>query len=172
MIYRYCSSLITTLTNADLTALYRYWNPSVSDHFYTTNINEIGTATAGEVGKHGYRSEGAESLVYTGRVTGTVPLYRYWNSALGDHFYTTASSEIGTTAPGETGQHGYVSKGIVGYCFPSSVPGTVPLHRYWSGGDHFYTTDVAEIGTTAIGQAGQYGYRYEGVACYVLPYYE
>ena len=170
----YCIPQYTTLVNAGLTAFYCYWKSSVSDHFYTTNINEIGTATAGQQGNHGYTSEGAEYLFYTRQVTGTVPLYRYWRLAIGDHFYTTASSEIGTTTPGVTGQHGYVSEGIAGYCFPVNAPGTIPLHRYWknSVGDHFYTTNATEIGTTTLGQVGNHGYRYEGVVCYVLPYYE
>jgi hypothetical protein len=55
--------------------LYRYWKPSISDHFYTTNINEIGTATAGQLGHHGYTSEGAVGLLYSRQVIGTVPLY-------------------------------------------------------------------------------------------------
>jgi hypothetical protein len=38
--------------------LYRYWKFSVRDHFYTTNAAEIGTTTPGEVGNHGYLSEG------------------------------------------------------------------------------------------------------------------
>jgi hypothetical protein len=42
---------------------------------------------------------------------------------------------------------------------------TVPLYRYWKalGGDHFYTTNFRELGR------GRYGYRYEGVQCYILP---
>ena len=34
--------------------LYRYWKPAGSDHFYTTNVNEIGTAVGGSTGKGGY----------------------------------------------------------------------------------------------------------------------
>eukprot|EP00298_Acanthocystis_sp_HF-20_P017674 c21803_g1_i3.p1 GENE.c21803_g1_i3~~c21803_g1_i3.p1 ORF type:complete len:1064 (-),score=458.95 c21803_g1_i3:71-3262(-) len=43
----------------DLTVpLYRYWNPSRVDHFYTTNEKEIGTTTPGTRGIGGYYSEG------------------------------------------------------------------------------------------------------------------
>ena len=154
------------------TSLYRYWKPSVSDHFYTTNIHEIGTAAEGTTGHHGYVSEGTQCLLYTSQVEETVPLYRYWRSAVSDHFYTTSSQEIGTTTPGVTGRHGYVSEGITGYCFPHAVAGTVPLYRYWKGSvsDHFYTTNAAEIGTTVSGQVGRHGYHSEGVVCYVIPY--
>ena len=43
--------------------LYRYWNPSSADHFYTTNADEIGTTTSGEVGRYGYHSEGIACYV-------------------------------------------------------------------------------------------------------------
>ena len=44
--------------------LYRYWKASVSDHFYTTNPDEIGTTTHDQVGRHGYRSEGVACHVF------------------------------------------------------------------------------------------------------------
>ena len=34
-----------------------------TDHFYTTNAAEIGTTTAGQVGQHGYLSEGVACYV-------------------------------------------------------------------------------------------------------------
>ena len=171
-------SIIRTITKCytltGLTALYRYWKSSISDHFYTTNIKEIGTSARGLVGHHGYTSEGTQCLVYTRQVAGSVPLYRYWKSDIGDHFYTTSSNEIGTTTPGVTGNHGYISEGVAGYCFPHATAGTIPLYRYWkaSVGDHFYTTYSGEIGTTVPGQVGQHGYVSEGVACYVMAYRE
>ena len=44
-------------------ALYRYYHPT-GNHFYTTNINEIGTGTHGQSGNNGYVSEGIECYVY------------------------------------------------------------------------------------------------------------
>ena len=152
-----------------MTAFYRYWNPRVNDHLYTADIFEIGTATPGQGGHHGYISEGTECLIYSRQVVGTVPLYRYWRprATSNDHFYTIDPNELGATT-----LHGYISEGVVGYCFPSAVAGTIPLYRYWkfSVRDHLYTTNAAEIGTTIRGQVGNYGYRFEGVACYVIPY--
>ena len=158
---------------AGLTALYRYWNPHSKDHFYTTNINEIGTAYHGLKGRHNYISEGIQCLIYTRQVKGSTPLYRYWKASVGDHFYTTSPHEIGTTTHGQKGRHGYISEGIAGYCFSHAIAGTVPLYRYWNGHsvDHFYTTNGGEIGTTIHGQSGRHGYKSEGVACHVIPYY-
>jgi len=38
--------------------VYRYWKPSDSDHFYTTNTSEIGVVVVGSSGNHGYVCEG------------------------------------------------------------------------------------------------------------------
>jgi len=143
--------------------LYRYWGNS--DHFYTTNEQEIGTTTPGKTGNHGYKSEGIACKVFTHADAGSVPLYRYWKSNGVDHFYTTNGNEIGTTTPGKTGKYGYKSEGIAGYCFSNQVAGTVPLHRYWNPTitDHFYTTNWGELGR------GKKGWGYEGVQCYVFP---
>ena len=156
-----------------LVPLYRYWKPW--DHFYTTNIKEIGNANPGSVGNSGYTSEGIQCLIYSKQVKGTVPLYRYWSPFATDHFYTTNAGEIGTTTPGQRGKGSYKSEGITGYCFPTAVPGTIPLYRYCrgvgAGTDHFYTTNTQEIGTTTPGQVGKHSYAYEGITCHVLPYY-
>ncbi|CAI8021646.1 hypothetical protein GBAR_LOCUS12817, partial [Geodia barretti] len=95
--------------------LYRYWKSANSDHFYTTNPKEIGTVTPGEIGNHG--SEGIVGYCFPTEKEGTVPLYRYWNPKIVDHFYTTNGIEIGTVTPGETGK-GYISEGVVCYVDP------------------------------------------------------
>lgn len=153
-----------------ISPLYRYWNPGASDHFYTRSANEIGTTVHGQFGNHGYQSEGIQCRIYQNQVEHSVPLYRYWNGQNRDHFYTTNSAEIGTTTPGNVGNHGYKSEGIAGYCFPEQRPDTVPLYRYWNPGnaDHFYTTNKIEIGTVTAGQKGQHGYISEGIVCHVL----
>lgn len=94
------------------------------DHLYTSDINEIGTATKGQVGRYGYISEGTACLLYTKQVKGSVPLYRYWKGDYNnDHFYTTDPDEIGVTAPLQVGKYGYICEGNVGYCFPKADTG-------------------------------------------------
>ena len=170
----FCTLLDTELAlGATTTPLYRYWKASVSDHFYTTNPNEIGTTTPGEVGNFDYKSEGTQCIIYEHQVLNSVPLYRYWKASVNDHFYTTNADEIGTTTPGQTGNHGYKSEGVAGFCMPQQTAGTciIPLYRYWrpSVSDHFYTTNIQEIGTATPGQVGKGGYQSEGIECYVLP---
>lgn len=157
----------------DTVPLYRYWKNSKADHFYTTNMMEIGTAAPGTVGHFDYKSEGIQCLIFSKPLMGTIPLYRYWAGGdIIDHFYTTNAEEIGTTTNGEKGTDGYICEGITGYCYATAMNGTIPLYRYYSeqSKDHFYTTNPQEIGTTAIGEIGHFDYKSEGIVCYVLPY--
>ena len=137
--------------------VYRYFNGSNSDHFYTTNVGEIGTSTPGHVGKHGYRFEHIAFQVYRHPGTDRWALHRFCNRKC-DHLYTTSSEEIARLGP----VHGYSFEGIVGY-----VPkaGALPVYRYCSphSGDHFYTQCAAEIGTTKCGNVGKHGYLSEGI---------
>lgn len=63
---------------------YRWYHPSPNkpiktDHFYTTDSAQVPE----------YVSEGIECYLPLSGTPGTVPLYRYYNGALNDHFYTT-----------------------------------------------------------------------------------
>ncbi|MEH1932117.1 MAG: hypothetical protein V7K14_06260 [Nostoc sp.] len=133
--------------------LYRYYNPSTVDHFYTVNFAELGN------GNSGYISEGIAAYISKIQYAGTVPLYRYYSSAATDHFYTTNFSELGG------GKSGYVFEGIAGYVYPRPITNTLPVYRYYSSGatDHFYTTNFSELG------GGKNGYVFEGIAGYVIP---
>ena len=77
--------------------LHRYWNEAVEDHLYTTNADEIETTTCGDVGKNGYRYEGIVGYCFIAQCKRPdytiVPLYRYWNPARQDHFYTIHQEE-------------------------------------------------------------------------------
>ncbi|NIM15748.1 MAG: hypothetical protein GTO45_27485, partial [Candidatus Aminicenantes bacterium] len=82
-------------------------------------------------------------------------LYRYLNSSIGDHYYTTNWNELGN------GAGGYVYEGIACWVHNSQLPGTKKFYRYLNSsiGDHYYTTNWNELGN------GAGGYVYEGVAC-------
>ncbi|SDM21227.1 Dot/Icm T4SS effector Zinc-dependent metalloprotease LegP [Kriegella aquimaris] len=132
------------------TRVFRYWGNS--DHFYTTNWNELGR------GRNGYAHEGVQCYIHPRPVTNTVPLFRYYNARIKDHFYTTNWRELGA------GKSGWVLEQIMGYVFPKRHAGTIPLYRYWNSsiGDHFYTTSWGELGR------GRNGWKFEGIQCYVF----
>lgn len=94
--------------------LYRYWNAYISDHFYTTNWNELGW------GAHGWDYEGIQACVYESQVPGSVPLYRYWSGGGGDHFYTTNWDELGP------GNYGWVYENIQYFVYPLQVSALAP----------------------------------------------
>jgi hypothetical protein len=151
--------------------VHRYYHGGNHDHFYTTKSEEIGTTQQGHSGNHGYTSEGAGFTVFNHHHHGLVPVYRYYHGGHHDHFYTANASEIGTTSPGHSGNHGYSCEGILGYLSPHEFPGSVPVHRYYheQHHDHFYTVNVNEIGTTHVGHSGNHGYKYEGVLGFAYP---
>jgi hypothetical protein len=146
MIQRLVPPLVTAVP------LHRYWNPAVGDHFYTTNLGELGT------GRLGYTYEGIQCYVLPKESPGSVPLHRYWNPKNADHFYTTNFKELGN------GRFGYNYEGIQCHVYPSPQPDRVPLYRYWKAkiGDHFYTTNFAELGN------GRFGYKSQGIQGYVF----
>src|SRR5262249_5611002 len=74
---------------AGTTALYRLFNPTSGDHFYTTSAAERDSAVA----SFGYQNEGIAGYVFASQAAGTTPLYRLLNTVNGDHFYTTSAAE-------------------------------------------------------------------------------
>jgi hypothetical protein len=135
--------------------IYRYWNPGIGDHFYTTNWSEL------RWGAQGWNFERQEGWLFDDQFVdcGAVGLHRYWNPTIGDHFYTTDYREL------RGGGQGWQYEGVAGYCFPNPRNQTTPLFRYWNSniGDHFYTTNWSEL------RAGQSGYTLERIECYVRP---
>ncbi|KAL4259222.1 hypothetical protein AB1N83_009653 [Pleurotus pulmonarius] len=153
-----------TLTNTDPcprphteVPFFRAFNPSRVDHFYTTSLQELATAT--HLG--GYSREGTEGFIFPSQEASTVPLYRLFNPARSDHFYTTNEAE----AIRATGL-GWNRQGIAGYVLNQPICGSAPLFRLYNAGnvDHFYTTSTAE--RDSFLRSGLYGD--EGIAAFVL----
>ena len=95
-------------------ALLRYWKPESTDHFYTTNQDEINVTDVGAVGNHGYKLEGHLGFCFVdARDAETVPLYRYFNKVFNDHFYTTNFKELGG------GNKFWNHEGIQCYVYPA-----------------------------------------------------
>lgn len=76
---------------------------------------------------------------------------------LGDHFYTTSTTERDSAIS----QYGYLESGVAGYVV--SQPATVPLYRLVSN-HHFYTTSLSERDAAIR----QYGFWSEGTAAWVF----
>jgi serine protease len=133
--------------------IFRYWNPSVTDHYYSIKYTELGE------GDLGWGIEKIAGFAFNSQRIGTVPLYRYWNPSWGDHFYTTNFNELGN------GAQGWILERVECYVYSQQQFGTVPLYRYWNPtiGNHYYTTNFNELGH------GANGYTFEWIECYVFP---
>ncbi|RPD75100.1 hypothetical protein L226DRAFT_560225 [Lentinus tigrinus ALCF2SS1-7] len=143
--------------NLNLVPLLRAYSSKQTDHFYTTDVEEMQHAIA----KDTYRSEGNEALVLFDPVPGSVALYRLWSKTFTDHFYTTSESERDAAIAGGK----YDFEGITAWVFPTQACGSVPLYRLVNEviEDHFYTTDATERDEVIAHN----GYIDQGVAGYV-----
>jgi outer membrane protein assembly factor BamB len=137
--------------------LYRLFNPTSGEHFYTTDSNELNTLTARGL----FRSEGIPGYLGHTSGSGLLAVYRLFNPTSGEHFYTTDANEESTL----------VAKGlfrlesVIGYVSSASGSGLSPLYRLFNptSGEHFYTTDQNEENTlTSLGI-----FRSEGVVGYL-----
>jgi hypothetical protein len=140
----------------NLVYLYKYYNSGIIDNLYSTDGDDPSLS-------QGYGYYGCVASIFDRQASGTIPLYRYYNSASngafgGDSFYTVSRNDAGYA------NYGYGYAGVVGYVFSSQQPGTVPFKRYFASApktDHFYTTEAWTSGFLS--------YNYEGVEGYVYP---
>lgn len=137
--------------------LYKYYNESSIDNLYSTDRNDPAKPS------YGYSYQGCVAQIMPTQVSGTIPVYRYYNSANngafgGDTLLTGTRDDAGM------GNYGYGYVGLVGYIFTSQQAGTVPLKQYFAGApktDHFYTTEAWT--------SGFLDYNYEVSLGYVYP---
>jgi streptogramin lyase len=142
----------TVLLVNQVDKVYRLWNPTTTDHFYTTNLDEVLNAV--DQGKYT-----AEGVGFSSPQGDGLAVYRGWNPNIGDHFYTTNLDEFNKAV----NNFGYVNEGIAFYAISDPVIGQ-EVYRAWNPtiGNHFYTTNLDEF-NQAI---SNYGYINEGVAFY------
>ncbi|MEO5702201.1 MAG: DUF1800 family protein [Casimicrobiaceae bacterium] len=71
------------------------------------------------------------------------PVYRFYNTAKGTHFYTISATERDDVM---LRYAGFVYEGPVFWAFPQAVPATSPVYRFFNTqtGTHFYTASTDE----------------------------
>jgi hypothetical protein len=119
-----------------------YYSSEFTDSFYTA-------FPQGEISMDKYSLRATNYFyLFSSQKSGTVPIYRYYNGSIKDHFYTRVSGSYG----------GYIFEGIIGYGYSSSGSSRVAIYGWWNPtiGDHAYTTG---------GSPGS-GYISEGISWY------
>jgi uncharacterized repeat protein (TIGR02543 family) len=95
------------------------------------------------------------------------PVYRFWSDVYLHHFYTISESEKNYVIA--TWPDVWSYEGIVWYAFPTQVPGTLPVYRFWSGiySAHFYT--ISEADKNYVLATWPTIWSFEGIVYYALP---
>lgn len=121
-----------------LTPLYRLYNGSIKDHFYTISALERDSAASRAV-PYKFNYERIEGFVSSTSWTGSVPLYRYYNATKDMHYLTTNGSDSTVAAGGFALENTY-------YIYPTQAEWTTPLYHseHVTNTDHFYTTSKYE----------------------------
>ncbi len=128
----------TTTTNAE-TPLWRFFNTTTGEHFYSGDSTE--GAKAGDV------PEGIAFLVLQSQQVGSVALYRC----------NTGSSHFMSL---DQNCEGFTNESTYGFIYTAQQSNTVPVYRFFSptSGDHLVTTNYSEGA----------GYQYESTLGYVF----
>jgi hypothetical protein len=96
--------------------IYRYYNPTTQEHFYTTNAAEIGTTTPGKTGNAGYQYESVLGYISKDPLPNTQKLLRFSiPSQNWAHFYCLENSNDCKTALGDPNK--YHAEGFLGYAY-------------------------------------------------------
>lgn len=113
---------------------------------------------------HSRQSESVQTTVVE-----ATAVYRFWSDAYQSHFYTRSVDErnhVILAYPDSVWRY----EGAVFGAFGSEAPGTIPVHRFWSGSynAHFYTSSEAEKDHVIAAYPDEV-WRYESIAYYAYP---
>jgi GH25 family lysozyme M1 (1,4-beta-N-acetylmuramidase) len=93
------------------------------------------------------------------------PVYRFYNSGAGGHFFTIVESEKNAVV---AGLPTFRYEGIGFNAFATQVAGSLPVYRFFNSGagGHFFTINEGEKATVI---ANYPSFRYEGIGFYAYP---
>ncbi|HMO86104.1 MAG TPA: hypothetical protein PKC18_14410, partial [Lacipirellulaceae bacterium] len=143
--------------------VYRFWSPLYQSHFFTRSLSERNLIISNWPDVWWF--EGSAWYSYTSQVPGSLPVFRFWSSTRGTHFYTINQAERDFIIANWGSVWRY--EGIAWYAFPHQEMDTVPVYRFWSpvSQAHFYTRSTGERDHIIATWPQQW--TYEGIAFYV-----
>lgn len=137
-------------TGATLHNVYRFYNASTGDHFYTADPAE---KAAIQASLPQYRYEGV-AFATPDKGAGTVDVYRFYDTRTGDHFYTASTAERDQVLKTLPTYH-YEGVAFEAYASPGA-DGTFALERFYNTGTnlHHYAQPGDEVRAITQGAAG------------------
>lgn len=154
-------SLSYSITNTNpMLPVYRFYNKQNGSHFYTSSVEERNTVISRWSNVYNY--EGVAYSINMANPNNNAPLYRFYNTKNGTHFYTASIQERDTVIV--RWPNIYTYEGPVYSVCTSVGPGRIPMYRFYNTriGSHFYTISADEKDTVIDRWSNVY--RYEGVA--------
>jgi hypothetical protein len=144
--------------------VYRFWAPATGCHFYTTSESEKTKLIEKYPSVWVY--EGVAFTAASAQFNSSlVPVYRFWSSAIGCHFYTVSESE---KAAFQSQTQAWRFEGTVFYAYPEGKQpaNSKPIYRFVrkSDGTYFYTASESE--RDKLVNTLSHIYTAEGVAFY------
>jgi predicted Zn-dependent protease len=141
--------------------VYRFYNPDVGGHLFTADIAEKASVEENS----NFNAEGSGFAAISRddeEITGSIPVYRFFNTKLGSHFFTAVELEKSHVMTLDN----FIYEGVGFRAFNTNSASTVPVHRFFNenSGGHFFTASENE--KTAIMDSPQL--RYEGEAFYAF----
>ena len=125
--------------------VYRFLRTDTQTQFYTTSEVERDTIlnTLPQYELEGVSFVGAPNGENGDPLTGTSPVYRFFNNSTGIHLYTADENERAFV---ENNLDNYTPEGTPYYGYDTQVEGTIPLYRFYNEGldAHFYTPNADE----------------------------
>ena len=146
-------------------AIYRFWSPVYSCHFYTIS----------EAERDKLRNQYSQVWTYEGPVYSAFaddskpnvdPVYRFWSPVHSCHFYTINRAERDKLKSQYSHVWTYEGEALYAYAGGFQPPDTLPLYRFWSGtlNCHFYTRKESE--KQKLIDQYRHVWTYEGIAWY------
>lgn len=152
--------------NVTYTAVYRFWSPVNSVHFYTISPAEKDNLIANYSSVWTFEGT-AYHTAATASQTGLLPVYRFWSGRA--HFYTINEEEKDWLVSEWSSV--WTLEGVAFYAYPEGQQPSdaKPIYRFWSpvNSVHFYT--VSDEERDNLNANYSYFWTYEGVAFYAYP---
>jgi len=122
----------------------RFWSPSLSNHFWSSDATEIQNVRDYEYNVRQY--EGISYYAFRSDVVlDAVPLYRFYDPVRAVHFYTASEDEKNNVIANESEWWNY--EGIAYYVYPQTYNGSSKsVYRFYSHSlrHHFWTASITE----------------------------